>query len=95
MNTLFTVFFHLNLENICAMPKDIGICKMFLDEPLALASSNALSWKGSAVSTKYCIDYLKYVKQNINSPYMHINYEQCLEYCGMYTSLTLICLYYE
>ena len=72
----------LIVENICVMPKDIGICKAFLDEPLALASTNALSWKGSAVSTKYCIDYLKYVKKNINSTFMLFNYEQCLEYCG-------------
>ena len=71
------------------MPKDIGICKTFLDETLALAGSNALSWRGSAVSTKYCVDYLKYVKANILSTVSKISYKQCLEYCGMYTGFIL------
>lgn len=68
------------------MPKDVGICKVYLDEPLALSEANALSWKGSAVSTKYCIDYLQYVKTNIGTTHKKISYEQCLEYCGMFAS---------
>eukprot|EP00795_Rhopilema_esculentum_P013727 gene13727-4647_t len=71
-------------ENICSMPQDKGICKIFLEEPLALAEANALSWKGTEVSNKYCIDYLKYVMANIHSKFGIITYTQCTEYCNSY-----------
>lgn len=66
------------------MPKDAGICKVYLDEPLALSDANALSWKGSENATKYCISYLKYVRKNIKSTHMKFSYKQCIEYCGKY-----------